>query len=291
MKILFFGANGWIGAQIIKLLSNHEIHQATSRADDIESVEKEIKRISPTHIISSIGRTHGTHNGIAHTTIDYLEIPGKLHENIKDNLFAPTALAILSMQHNIHLTYIGTGCIFEYDQNHPITETNGFTEADAPNFFGSSYSLVKGFTDQLMHLFPTNVLNIRIRMPITDTHHPRNFITKITQYKNICSIPNSMTVFPDLLPYLIDMIENQTTGTINLVSPGLISHNEILALYKEIVDPTFTWNNFSLEEQNKIITAKRSNNYLDSTKLLKLYPNVKPVHDAVRDALHTLKLS
>ena len=36
---------------------------------------------------------------------------------------------------NIHLTYLGTGCIFKYDKNHPFgQEINGFTEESDPNF-------------------------------------------------------------------------------------------------------------------------------------------------------------
>ena len=45
-----------------------------------------------------------------------------------------------------------------------------------PNFFGSSYSVVKGFTDRLMKLYDENVLNLRIRMPITGEQNSRNFI-------------------------------------------------------------------------------------------------------------------
>lgn len=289
MKILFFGGKGWIGQQIIKLLGHHEIYIAISRADDIESVEKEITDIRPSHIICTIGRTHGVNNGKIYPTIDYLEIKGKLEENVKDNLFGPTILSILCCKYDIHLTYMGTGCIFDYDQDHPKEkEINGFTEDSKPNFFGSSYSIVKGFTDKLMHLFSSNVLNVRIRMPITDNHHERNFITKIIKYNKICSIANSMTVFPDLLPCLVDMIEKKVTGTINLVSPGLISHNEILTMYKEIVDPSFEWNNFSVEEQSQILMAGRSNNFLDTSKLVSMYPHVKNIKDAVRDALYKM---
>lgn len=43
-------------------------------------------------------------------------------------------------------------------------------------------------------------------------------------------------------------------------------------MYKEIIDPGFTWSNFSLEEQAKVIKVPRSNNYLDSSKLLTEYP-------------------
>jgi len=34
-----------------------------------------------------IGRTHGTYEGQYIGTIDYLEKPGKLVENVRDNLF------------------------------------------------------------------------------------------------------------------------------------------------------------------------------------------------------------
>ena len=47
------------------------------------------------------------------------------------------------------------------------------------------------------------------------------------------------------------LAEQNETGTLNLTNPGLISHNEILEMYKEIVDPTFKWSNFSVEEQAK----------------------------------------
>jgi dTDP-glucose 4,6-dehydratase len=164
-----------------------------------------------------------------------------------------------------------------------------FKENDLPNFFGSSYSIVKGFTDRIMKVY-NNVLNLRIRMPITNEKNPRNFITKITSYEKVCSVPNSMTVLPELLPMVLDMMKNKTIGTINLTNPGLISHNEILEMYKEIVDPSFTWNNFTQEEQRKILAADRSNNYLDTTRLESLYPNVSNIKQSVRMMLYEYKI-
>ena len=69
-----------------------------------------------------------------------------------------------------------------------------------------------------MHQLDKSVLNIRIRMPIVNYDNPRNFITKITKYEKICSIQNSMTYLPDLLPIALDMSKNKTTGTINLTT-------------------------------------------------------------------------
>lgn len=291
-KVLVFGGNGWIGNKVVNLLASQEILvvKANCRADDQEAVIAEIeKNDGITHVMSFIGRTHGTYEGVKIGTIDYLEKPGKLVENVRDNLFAPLLLAEICKQKNIHFTYLGTGCIFDYDDEQHLfgNETTGFLETDKPNFFGSSYSIVKGYTDQLMHLLNDgSTLNVRIRMPITDEFNERNFITKITNYAKVCSIPNSMTVLNELLPIMIQLALQNKVGTVNLTNPGLITHNEILEMYKEIVDPSFTWNNFTIEEQNQILASKRSNNCLDTSVLECLTNNgVKNIKDSVRDVL------
>ena len=294
MKVLVYGSNGWIGGQFISILveNNIDFVSGKSRADNEIDLEKEIKEVYPTHVVSFIGRTHGTIGDKKFTTIDYLEEEGKLLENVRDNLFSPLLLAELCKKSNIHFTYLGTGCIFKYDEEHPFgKEEGGFDEDDLPNFFGSSYSVVKGFTDRLMHLYDKNVLNLRIRMPITGEKNPRNFITKITTYAKVCSVPNSMTVLPELLVYVLDMMRKSTTGTVNLTNPGLISHNEMLELYKEIVDPEFTWANFSQEEQRAILSADRSNNFLETRKLESLYPQVSGIKTAVRKYMYSYKNS
>jgi 3,5-epimerase/4-reductase len=135
----------------------------------------------------------------------------------------------------------------------------------------------------MKNLFAKYVLNVRIRMPITDEIHHRNFITKIVNYEKVCSIPNSMTVLNELLPVMVKMSLSNEVGTINLTNPGVISHNEILEMYKEIVDNSFTWKNFTIDEQNQVLASKRSNNCLDTTRLEKI--GVKPIKEAVRNAL------
>jgi len=289
MKVLIYGYKGWIGSQFTKLLDSHNIiySEGKARVDNIEDVISELLETSPTHVVSFIGRTHGKIDEKIYTTIDYLEQPNKLQDNIRDNLFSPLVLAFLCKKLNIHLTYLGTGCIFKYDKEHPFgQETNGFTENSLPNFFGSSYSTVKGFTDQLMKFFDdTVVLNVRIRMPISGEYNTRNFITKITTYDKICSIPNSMTVLPELLPKVLDMMKKCIIGTINLTNPGLISHDEILDMYKRIVDPTFIWKNFSEKQQRLILDSDRSNNFLDTHKLQQMYPDVKNIKESIENVL------
>mmetsp|Transcript_15603 Transcript_15603/g.20249 ORF Transcript_15603/g.20249 Transcript_15603/m.20249 type:complete len:89 (+) Transcript_15603:1131-1397(+) len=65
-------------------------------------------------------------------------------------------------------------------------------------------------------------------------------------------------------------------------------------MYKEVIDPSFQYTNFTVEEQNKILAAKRSNNELDATKLNdalnKLGCPVPEIHDAFRNCFQRMKV-
>lgn len=126
-------------------------------------------------------------------------------------------------------------------------------------------------------------------MPIVAEENHRNFITKILSYSKICSVPNSMSVLDELLPIVLKMMGAGITGTVNLTNPGVISHNEILEMYQKHVDPEFTWNNFSIEEQRSILMCDRSNNWLDTSVLEAFAPEVRHIKDAVEDTIKKYK--
>ena len=277
-KVLVWGGRGWIGGLFEKELQTQgwEVCHATSRADCRDGVEAEIEAVSPSHLLSLIGRTHGP----GFSTIDYLEQPGKLQENIRDNLYGPLVLAEAARRAKKHLLYMGTGCIF----TGPDDEL--FTEDAAPNFFGSAYSTVKGFTDRLMGAYP-EVLNVRIRMPIHSQDNPRNFITKIIQYQKINSIPNSMTVLDDIIPLLVRAMEDRIGGTLNAVNPGVIAHSEILRTYRDCQNGAHTWEELDTTElmRGGHVVAARSNNHLDTTRIKSLFPELPSIGESVERIL------
>ena len=285
MKWLVYGSRGWIGGMVVDLLKQNETYDIVCseiRVDDTKSILDEIHRVAPDRVLCLVGRTHGE----GYSTIDYLEQPGKLVENVRDNLYSPVSLAMICRDLNIHMTYLGTGCIFSSDPE-SIGDSSGYTEADLPDFTGSGYSTIKGFTDRLMHLMNDQILNVRIRMPIVGYDCPRNFITKIKGYSKVVNVQNSMTILPELLPFMIIMAERKETGTINLTNPGTISHNQILDMYKKHIDSDFTWENFSVEEQNEILASKRSNNKLCTTALETLFPHVRDIKTGVEELMKT----
>ena len=114
----------------------------------------------------------------------------------------------------------------------------------------------------------SNCLILRLRMTVSDDLHPRNFVTKLINYERVVNIPNSNTILYDLLPASIILAEHNDTGIYNFTNPGAISHNEVLELYKTYIQPDFTWRNFTLEEQAKVLKAGRSNCMLDTNKLM-----------------------
>lgn len=257
MKWLIYGHQGWIGSYFLQYLKEHHpeitILTPSSRADSPDEVKKDLQEMKPDRVLSFIGRTSGP--GI--NSIDYLEQPGKLVENVRDNLFSPVVLMKLCEDEKIHFTYLGTGCIFCYDD----PSDPAFTCDSEPNFTGSSYSTVKGFTDRLSKLFP-HTLNLRIRMPISDVDCPRNFISKIIRYPRILNTLNSMSVLSDIIPAMTQEVIKGTTGTLNLVNPEPIDHVTILEMYKKYVDPNHTYELVTESEHDKMLKSKRSKNVL-----------------------------
>lgn len=284
LMVLVYGAGGWIGGQFTQLLQEQKVEFIAGKGrigDHLdETIEKEILEAAPSHVVSFIGRAHGPGNN----TVDYVEGgPEKLAINLRDNLFGPMLLAEICRKHNIHFSYIGSGCLFTYSEEHP----NPIGEDELPNFFGSSYSVTKGFTDRLMSHYG-NVLNLRIRLPISDEVHPRNSITKLAGYPKILSVPNSVTVLPDLLPALLVLMKKKHVGTVNFVNHGTLEHEEILSDYIKYVDPSHTYELMRLDNTSEfasVLKKKRCNCHLDSTILSELCPQVSSAKEAVRAAI------
>ncbi len=275
--VLVYGSTGYVGSQIMRLIDSGETFggivvtavRAESRLEYLRDVEDELDRVRPWRVINCGGLT-------GRPTVDGLETQKAAANRV--NVAGMLLLAGACLERSVNLTYIDTGCIFEYDEAaHAIGTGVGFTEEDSPNFFGSWYSLQKGVLETLLRAY-SNVLTLRLRMPIDDDLGPRNFVSKIVRYDRVVNIPNSMSVLPDLLPLALDMTFAGVTGIVNFTNPGTISHNEVLALYKQYVDPAFVWDNFTEHEQSLILAAGRSNNELDTTKLRTLNPTRRLPH-------------
>ncbi|XP_068650018.1 bifunctional dTDP-4-dehydrorhamnose 3,5-epimerase/dTDP-4-dehydrorhamnose reductase-like [Aristolochia californica] len=274
LKFLIYGRTGWIGGLLGYLCKKQGIDfsYGHGRLENRSQLEADIACVKPTHVFNAAGVT-------GRPNVDWCE--SHKVETIRANVSGTLTLADVCRDKGLVLINYATGCIFEYDDDHPLGSGVGFKEEDTPNFVGSFYSKTKAMVEELLKNYE-NVCTLRVRMPISsDLSNPRNFITKITKYEKVVNIPNSMTILDELLPISIEMAKRNLTGIWNFTNPGVVSHNEILEMFRDYIDPSFSWKNFTLEEQAKVIVAPRSNNELDATKLKTEFPELLSIKESL----------
>ncbi len=277
--LVFGGKTGWIGQKMVQLLKDggHNPICARARLEDRGAIINEILTAKPDCIINCAGIT-GKPN------VDWCE--DHKEETIRTNVLGTVNLVDVAYLHNLHITNISTGCIYEYDETHPMHSGKGFTEEEEPNFNGSFYSRTKILLEKLILAYP-NVLNLRVKMPIS-YELDKGFVGKIIHYKKVINVPNSFCMLDDLLPIAIDMTFKALKGNFNFVNPGTLSHNEVLDLYRQYLDPHHTYENFTIAEQDAILKARRANAELSPAKLLQLYPNIPSAKESLIKILQVL---
>lgn len=286
VKFLIFGRNGWIGQSMGDILEKRGLkwEYAVCRMEDRENVLACLKSSGATHVICAAGVT-------GRPNVDWCE--ANQVATIRSNVIGTLTLVDCCELLNIHVLNFATGCIFHYDEAHPLNIERDpktlvardlektFTEVEKANFHGSFYSRTKAYCEDMLRSYKC-VCSLRLRMPIdSDLSNPRNFIHKIANYNKIVNIPNSMTMLDELLPFAVELSLRKRTGIYNFCNPGAISHNQVMELYKMYIDPEKTWSNFSVEEQAKVIVAPRSNNELCPTKLWKEFPEMLPIRESI----------
>ncbi|ESQ48497.1 hypothetical protein EUTSA_v10020227mg [Eutrema salsugineum] len=274
LKFLIYGKTGWLGGLLGKLCEKQGIpyEYGKGRLEDRASLSPGYSQHQTHSCLHAAGLT-------GRPNVDWCE--SHKTETIRVNVAGTLTLADVCRENDLLIMNFATGCIFEYDAAHPEGSGIGFKEEDKPNFTGSFYSKTKAMVEELLREFD-NVCTLRVRMPISsDLNNPRNFITKISRYNKVVNIPNSMTILDELLPISIEMAKRNLRGIWNFTNPGVVSHNEILEMYKSYIEPGFKWSNFTLEEQAKVIVAPRSNNEMDGSKLSKEFPEMLSIKDSL----------
>ena len=241
--------NSWIGGQFVSMLEKEGVEYVVAKKrlgdDPDESIEEEILSVSPTHIASFIGRTHGPGSN----TIDYLE-------------GGPDKLCVtMCMDCYFWLRFAGSS-----------TFTSLTLGVGA---FSSTVMSTRSAAIHLLKRTDRTTLEVLIRLPrvtqtvsCTTTRVCSMFecdfqslvmlVIAITSYKKILNIPNSVTVLPELLPVLLKLMKKRHTGTINLVNHGCVEHTQILEAYKEAVDPTIDYELIDENDQSEFATKLRS---------------------------------
>lgn len=279
MIFLIYGHRGYLGSAFFAFLTEKGETVVRGEADigNIEAVRGELATVKPDFVINAAGKT-------GRPNVDWCEDhkAETLYANVTGPLVLLQACIETEMSDGVgpRLVHLGSGCVYD-----GYNDGKGWSEEDKPNFDGSYYSRTKACAEAVLAEF--SVLQLRLRMPIDAHAGPRNFISKITQYEKVASVPNSMTVIEDFLPAAYELMKRNRVGIYNMTNPGLIDHKTILELYKEIVDPNFRYTLVPMEElySGHHVKAKRSNCQLNMAKLESEGLAMRPIEAAVRDCL------
>ena len=130
---------------------------------------------------------------------------------------------------------ISSGCIFDGKPK----DKEEWDELDVPNFGmfdenSSFYSKSKHASELMTSMSFDNVINLRVRMPISDINSKRNLLNKILNYKTLLNHKNSITYIYDLFNYIYNIVINKdfVSGIYNIVSDGVFEPELLLKVLK-----------------------------------------------------------
>jgi dTDP-4-dehydrorhamnose reductase len=271
-RILVFG-QGFLGTRLAAALGARLLPSDITDADELGCALPNNECGAGDVVINAAGKT-------GRPNVDWCEVHRE--ETYLSNTVGPLRLAEACAKAGAYLVHLGSGCVF-YGISPHFDEA--WREEDPANPV-SFYSRTKYAADLVLSRLP-NACVARIRMPIDSAPHTRNLVTKLVGYREVVDVSNSVTVVDDLIEAIKKLIEKRAVGVFHVVNPGALRHRELLAMYRELVDPSHKCR--FIEEHELVARGladkPRSNAILASSRLKALGIHLRPVHDAVREAL------
>jgi dTDP-4-dehydrorhamnose reductase len=269
VTIVIFGA-GYIGERLARQLPGAVLSRAdVTRKDEVLRALRDARADA---VINAAGKT-------GRPNVDWCE--SHQAETYRANVTGALAVADACAEAGAYLLHLGSGCIY-YG---PSPSPGGWLEDDHGNP-SAFYSRTKYAADLVLSRLP-NVGIARLRMPVDDVPGPRNLITKLSRYAEVIDVENSVTVVPDMVKVVGRLVEARATGVFHVVNPGPMRHRDLLALYREIVDPSHRTTLIGEAElvARGLAVKARSNCLLQSPRLAALGITMRPIEVALRETM------
>ena len=273
-KVLLLGATGFIGSHFQTALteSGFKVFNPRIEIRNQMEIEKAVYETKPDVIINATGVT-------GYPNVDWCE--DHPSETFGVNVAGSINVASVAKQFGVYMVQMSSGCVYTGYKK------GGYTEDDEPNYTGSLYSRSRLYSEKILKEFP-NILQLRVRIPITAKPHPKNLIDKLLKYKKIINIQNSCTVIEDFIPASIELIKKEEVGIFNMTNIGSMDHKSIMEMYKEIVDPDYKIVLMSKAEQDELC-KRRANCVMNTDKREKLGVHMPPLEESLKVILEKYK--
>jgi dTDP-4-dehydrorhamnose reductase len=308
--IVLLGGTGYVGQQFVTELKARGLEFAAPSRGEIDYTQFAVlldflKRTKPEFLINAAGYT-GKPN------VDACEKDKA--GTLQGNALFPAALAHACATLGIPWGHVSSGCIFsgakvlvegtpqvERDLSEPRWQSllrknrnvfQGFTESDEPNFSFrrppcSFYSGSKALGEEAIHGVGQNYI-WRLRIPFDQFDSSRNYLSKLQNYPKVYDNVNSLSHRADFVAACMELWQRRAPfGIYNVTNPGFVTSRQVVEMIQKILKPARAFDFWENDEEFCWVAAKtpRSNCILDVSKLLAAGVPMRPVEEALTDAL------
>jgi len=309
--IWILGASGYIGEAFVAEAKRRKLdYRPVARKEldytDFRTLLAALKKEKPDFVVNAAGFT-GKPN------VDTCEMFKA--ETIAGNIALPITVAQACDVAGVRLGTVSSGCIYtgtkiqrqdgKWSVEDRLTEplvsellekrsdrVCGFSEDDEPNFTFehnncSFYSGTKAVAENALKKF-LDFYIWRLRIPFDEFNEPRNYLSKLQKYPRIYKNWNSLSHRGDFVKACLNFFtKNNNGGIYNLNNPGYISTCEIINKIKKHLKPNWIPKFWKSDDEFYRFGActPRSNCILNTSKILNKGEHLRPVEEAIQDAI------
>lgn len=312
--ILLLGASGYIGQAFANELKRRGADFCSLSRHKLDYTSFPVlldylKRTKPQFLINAAGHT-GKPN------VDACET--QRAETLLGNTLLPQTLAHACAVAGIPWGHVSSGCIYDgakvlmdgqwrVEKNlaqpehqklflsHP-DRFRGFAESDEPNFSFrqppcSFYSGTKALGEEVVRGIGQGYV-WRLRIPFDEFDNGRNYLSKLLRYTRLYQNVNSLSHRGEFVRACLDLWERRAPfGTYNVTNPGAVTTRQVVERIRRLLHPKREFDFWNDDAEFYRLAAKtpRSNCILDVSKLLEAGVPMRPVEQALDDALQNWK--
>ena len=286
--IAVLGYNGYLGSHFVRGIERRGwnllgLSRSEINYSEVDSLSSWCRDNNPAFLINAAGYT-GKPN------VDACE--SEKSECLFGNAVLPGRIREVCEEYRIPWGHVSSGCI--YSGSRP--DGKGWREEDEPNFSFRSppcsfYSGTKALGEEVL-VGAENCYVWRLRIPFNEESNRRNYLQKLLHYENLLEAVNSISHLGEFVESCLECFEREIEpGIYNLTNRGSVTTRQVTnwMIEEGVTEKQFSFFENEEDFMERAASTPRSNCVLDTTKAEKACLGMRPVEEAVRDALKKMR--